>query len=93
MALVKILKKSFKNDEGEPVNYERLAIIGTVGGEVHTLELKLENGDMLAAKMLLASEEKSEISSRKASEGESVDVKVKSREDQLGDDLFTLEES
>lgn len=88
MATVKILKKSFNGDDGNPVVYERLGIIGTVGGELHTLELKLESGDMLAAKMLLASEEKLDVNSRPASRGEEVQVTRKSK----ADDLFNLDE-
>lgn len=87
MADVRIIKKTFKDEEtGREIPYERLGIIGSVGGETHTLELKLENGDMLAAKMLLASEEKLSISSRPSSQGEQVTVNRRSAEQ--ADDFF-----
>jgi len=62
MAVVKIIEHQFQNEAGQPVKYERLAIIGYVSGEVHTLELKLEKSEILLAKMLLNSEEEKPLS-------------------------------
>lgn len=39
------------------MDYERLAIIGFVSGEIQTLELKLSKAEMLLAKILLSSNE------------------------------------
>jgi len=53
MAVVKIVRHEFTDRETNKVTpYERLAIIGYVGGEVHTLELRLEKSELLLAKML-----------------------------------------
>jgi len=57
MAQVKIITKEFTDDQGKVVQYERLAIIGYVSGEIHTLELKLNSSETLLAKMLLSSNE------------------------------------
>lgn len=71
MATVKILKQQFTNDKGELIDYERLAIIGYVSGELHTLELKLSSSELMLAKMLLSSnEEKPSTQTRHASEDE-----------------------
>ena len=70
MAVVKIVQHEFTDRETNKITpYERLAIIGYVGGEIHTLELRLEKSELLLAKMLLTSkEEEPETTSRKANE-------------------------
>ena len=81
-AQVRIVQKSFKNDAGEPVSYERLAIIGSIGGETHTLEIKLETGELIAAKMLLASDEKLDVHHVAGANGK-VEVTQKPQQDPL----------
>jgi len=67
MAHVQVIKKSFTNDEtGKVAEYERLAITATISGVPHTLEVKLSNAELLAAKMLLSSEEKLSVASGKS---------------------------
>jgi len=72
MAKVAIVQmEPFLNDKGEEVNYQRLCISGYVGGELHTLEIKLEKSELLLAKMLLSStENKPTTVARKSSEDE-----------------------
>ena len=72
MATVKVIEKVFVDTETQrEVPYKRLAIIGYVGGEIHTLELKLSNTEMLMAEMLLNSKEvEPETIVRKANEQE-----------------------
>jgi len=71
MAHVEIIKKTFNNEAtGQIVEYERLAIIGSIGGVTQTLEIKLEKTELMLAKMLLNSTEKIEISVRTANKDE-----------------------
>lgn len=72
MATVKVIEKEFVEQETQRVvPYKRLAIIGYVGGEIHTLELKLSNTEILMAEMLLNSKEKEpETIVRQANEDE-----------------------
>lgn len=67
MATVRIISKQFTDDKtGEITPYKRLAIIGSLNGEVLTLEVKLSKAELQLAQALLASEESLEVSSRKA---------------------------
>jgi len=71
MATITILEKTFKDkDSGENISYNRLAIIGTINGETHTLEIKLEPTQLMLAKMLLASTEELETATHKATDEE-----------------------
>lgn len=78
MATVKVLQKNFVNEAGENVPYERLAIIGYVSGEIHTLELKLSSSELMLAKMLLSSnEEQPTTHSHSATEEEKANFEAK----------------
>lgn len=88
MAKVFISQHSFNDDNGVPVNYERLSISGYVGGEVHTLELKLEKSELLLAKMLLTSNEEKPEQVARAATAEEKDFFNK----QHTDDKIHLEE-
>lgn len=62
MAIVKIVDmEPFENDKGELVKYKRLCISGYLGGEVHTLEIKLEKSELLLAEILLSSKEEKPV--------------------------------
>lgn len=55
---VAIVKHEFTDEKtGEIRPYERLALLGSVGGETHSLELKLTKAELLIAKILLSSNE------------------------------------
>lgn len=86
MAQVQIIKKQFTNEEtGRVIDYERLAIIGNIDGLPYTLELKLEPAELIAAKMLLASNGNvSTVETRKANSDETPHVSRSS--DILSDD-------
>lgn len=90
MAITKVMQmEPFLNDKGEQVNYERLCISGYIGGEIHTLEIKLEKSELLLAKMLLSSsEEKPKENVRKANSEEIAEhsSKVKRNKTILEDD-------
>lgn len=83
MATTYIGKFNFEDSNGKQVDYERLCISGYVSGEIFTLELKLEKSDLLLAKMLLKSDEKTPVViSRKATDDEKNDgirIPVKNR--------------
>jgi len=71
MATITILEKTFKDkDSGENISYNRLAIIGSINGETHTLEIKLEPTQLMLAKMLLASTEDFETQTHPATDEE-----------------------
>jgi len=72
MSHVAIIKNTFNDAKtGLPVTYERLAITGYVGGEIQTLEIKLEKSELMLAKILLSSNEQAPTTSvHKATEDE-----------------------
>lgn len=92
MSVVQVIKKVFVNEAGESVPYERLSITGYVSGEIHTLELKITNSEMLLAKILLSSEEnKPSVKTRHAVENESPEVtKIKVNKSKNDDFLESL---
>lgn len=92
MAIVKILKLSFTPEgQDDPVKYERLGLIGVIGGETHTLEIKLEPAELKLAKILLSSTEgvlSSEVRPATADEARSMKIDVKDDTDKKLDDFF-----
>lgn len=89
MSSVKIVEKVYTPEDGsKPFTYERLAIIGSIDGVEHTLELKLEKSEMLLAKILLASNE--DLSVGYGAKGVDIEVKRKSKNDKDIEDLLDL---
>lgn len=84
MAVVKVVHKEAVIDD-KPIKWNVLAITGYLGGDFQTLELKLSKTEAMLAGMLLNSdEEKPTVVTRKATEGEKVNVTVKKDDDLLG---------
>lgn len=54
-AITKIVTHSFTQDDGTITPYKRLAIVGVLNGETHTLELKLSKSELSLAQALLSS--------------------------------------
>lgn len=69
MALVQVIKKSGDID-GKPINWQVLAISGTIDGITQTLELKVNKTEAMLANLLLNSKESLKVTSRKANEDE-----------------------
>jgi len=90
MTAVQVVKKSFTNDEGRTIPYQVLAIIGTVQGSTHTLEVKLNKTEAMLAEMLLTSKEKIETTSRKATDDELDDFFKKNKK--TDDNQINLED-
>lgn len=57
MADIKIVNRSFVNDNGDVVNFKRLLISGVVQGEVQTVELRVNKTEAMLVDMLLKSNE------------------------------------
>lgn len=53
---VKIIDKTFVDDEGKNVDYQRLALIGVLNEEAYTLEIKLSKAEMQMVKAMLLSD-------------------------------------
>lgn len=70
---VEVLTKTYTNETtGEITPYKRLGLVGYIGGQKHTLEIKLTASELIALNMLLASdEEKPEVTSRHLTNEES----------------------
>lgn len=51
---LKIIQHSFLDSTNEKVEYERLALCGTLNGEYLQLELKLSKAELQLAKALMA---------------------------------------
>lgn len=92
MAQVRIIKKTFTDDNGNITPYKRLALIGSISGETHTLELKLSAAELLAAEMILSSNEELTVATThttpddadaffKANKGRSADDRIDLNED------------
>jgi len=58
MSQISIIERIYDNPEtGDRIPYKRLAISGEVGGEMYTLELKLQKTELMGAQMILANAE------------------------------------
>lgn len=90
MAKFQLVTKSFKDKiSGEVIEYERLQCKAFVNGKIRTLELKLDNSDIIAVESLLNSDdEKQTILSHKAIESEITDF-LKENNDP---EIFNLDE-
>lgn len=71
MTNVSVVEKNAEID-GKPIRWTVLAIVGSIGGETQTLELKVNKTEAMLAKLLLNSKEEITTSSRRAS-GEELD--------------------
>lgn len=91
---VYIAKRNFTNEKtGEIIPYNRLAIGAYINGEYQALELKLNNSEMLLAKIILSSnEEAPAATSRKANEEELDDFFKKNQGRSSSDDELNLDE-
>lgn len=70
MATVQVTAKT-GNIDGQTINWNVLSIVGYAGGEIQTLELKLNKTEAMLARILLSGdEEKPTQSSRQANEAE-----------------------
>jgi len=85
-AVVRVEKKSAEID-GKPITWNVLQIIGYLGGDFQTLELKMSKTEAMLAGMLLAADE--EVTSHRASkdEGSKIEVKRRSISDDIEDEL------
>lgn len=88
MAVVQVITETFVPEDGRPIKYERLAIMGYIDGIEHTLKLKLSPAELLTAKILLNSGRDSvgDISSHKANDSEKPTIKRKESYTNILDD-------
>lgn len=94
MAVVQVITETFVPENGKPIKYERLAIMGYIDGIEHTLKLKLTPAELLTAKILLNSGRDSvgDISSHRANDSEKPTIKrEKESHTNILDDDYELE--
>lgn len=93
MALTQVIKKTFTDpNTGQPIEYERLAIIGVLSGETHTLELKLGSSDLKLAKILLSSNEEIPEQIVRAANDAELDAFLSQNAGRSSDDKIDLNE-
>lgn len=87
MAQVSVAKRKFTNDQGNEIDYNVIVITGVLNGREESFEKSLSRTEAMLVGMLLDSDEGIPVaSSRKATDGEKVEVK---RKKNAGLDLFS----